>query len=562
MPKISDLTAATTVGDTDELIVVQSGETKRAAKSLINSADGDVTGPETNTANNIPQWNGADSKALKDGLSLVTTVGATGADTALVSEQGVREAIAALGTAPFLTTPATNTANNIPQWDGANSQKVKDGLALKTTVGATGDDTAVVSEQGIREAIANYTTSPATNTDNYIPQWDGANSKLLKDGLALATAVGATGTDTTIVSEQGIREAIDALGTAPFVTSPATNTADYIPQWDGANSKLLKDGLSLVTTVGATGVDTAVVSEQGVRESIANFTTSPATNTDNYIPQWDGANSKLLKDGVQLKTTVGATGDDTSVVTEQGIREAIDDFTTSPATNTADYIPQWDGANSKTLKDGLSLVTTVGATGVDTAVVSEQGIREAIDAVPTGDVSGPGSNTADNIPQWDGADSKTLKDGLGLVTTVGATPLDTNIVTEQGVSEALDLKAPKLFTNTIASSTGTLSAAQVSGVVLNNYTQSTANTQTLPAAAVGYNGMIVIATAGAGSFHLKAGAGDKIYLDGTALSDGDKVTLATPTVGDYFSFWSFQTGATAYDWLVASGQGTLTDGGA
>lgn len=29
--------------------------------------------------------------------------------------------------------------------------------------------------------------------------------------------------------------------------------------------------------------------------------------------------------------------------------------TTSPATNTADYIPQWDGANSKTLKNGLAV---------------------------------------------------------------------------------------------------------------------------------------------------------------------------------------------------------------
>jgi hypothetical protein len=28
-------------------------------------------------------------------------------------------------------------------------------------------------------------------------------------------------------------------------------------------------------------------------------------------------------------------------------------LTIAPATNTADYIPQWNGANSKTLKDGL-----------------------------------------------------------------------------------------------------------------------------------------------------------------------------------------------------------------
>lgn len=33
---------------------------------------GDVIGPATNTANNVPQWNGANSKTLKDGLAVGT----------------------------------------------------------------------------------------------------------------------------------------------------------------------------------------------------------------------------------------------------------------------------------------------------------------------------------------------------------------------------------------------------------------------------------------------------------------------------------------------------------
>jgi hypothetical protein len=39
-------------------------------------------------------------------------------------------------------------------------------------------------------------------------------------------------------------------------------------------------------------------------------------------------------------------------------------LTTAPATNTADYIPQWNGANSKTLKDGLP-VPSGGLVGLD-----------------------------------------------------------------------------------------------------------------------------------------------------------------------------------------------------
>jgi hypothetical protein len=54
-----------------------------------------------------------------------------------------------------------------------------------------------------------------------------------------------------------------------------------------------------------------------------------------------------------------------------------------PATNTDNYIPQWNGANSKTLKDGLSITTTIGEEGVDTAIPTEQAVREAIVASST-----------------------------------------------------------------------------------------------------------------------------------------------------------------------------------
>lgn len=111
--------------------------------------------------------------------------------------------------------------------------------------------------------------------------------------------------------------------------------------------------------------------------------------------------------------------------------------------------------------------------------------------------------------------------------------------------------------------TDTLTAQECRGTQISNYGQSAENTQTLPTAAEGLNGIVVIGTAGAGAFHLKAGANDKIYFDGTALDDGDKVSVATPAVGDHFTFFAFQTGASTYDWIVTSGaQGTLTDGGA
>lgn len=111
-------------------------------------------------------------------------------------------------------------------------------------------------------------------------------------------------------------------------------------------------------------------------------------------------------------------------------------------------------------------------------------------------------------------------------------------------------------------STDTLTAEEVGGVFLNNLGQGSENTQTLPTAAAGMNGIVQISASGVGAFHLKAGPSDLIYLDGVTLNDGDKASLATPAVGDFFSFASIETAAGVFDWIVRTGQGTLTDGGA
>ncbi|MCK9439452.1 hypothetical protein M0Q39_05330, partial [Patescibacteria group bacterium] len=50
--------------------------------------------------------------------------------------------------------------------------------------------------------------------------------------------------------------------------------------------------------------------------------------------------------------------------------------------------------------------------------------------------------------------------------------------------------------------TDTLTAAECRGCVISNYGQAADNTQTLPAAAEGLHGLVVIGTAGAGAFHL------------------------------------------------------------
>jgi hypothetical protein len=61
-----------------------------------------------------------------------------------------------------------------------------------------------------------------------------------------------------------------------------------------------------------------------------------------------------------------------------------------------------------------------------------------------GDVDGPASNTDNNIPQWDGTDSKTLKNGLGLdidLSSVSAS--DDTIPSAKATKTYTDTKIPK-----------------------------------------------------------------------------------------------------------------------
>ncbi len=51
----------------------------------------------------------------------------------------------------------------------------------------------------------------------------------------------------------------------------------------------------------------------------------PATNTDNYIPQWNGANSKTLKNGLALSDDTTLAGDSsTAVTTEHAVKTYAD----------------------------------------------------------------------------------------------------------------------------------------------------------------------------------------------------------------------------------------------
>lgn len=116
-------------------------------------------------------------------------------------------------------------------------------------------------------------------------------------------------------------------------------------------------------------------------------------------------------------------------------------------------------------------------------------------------------------------------------------------------------------TEHIRKTTGNLSGGEVSGTVLNNYGAAGTVTVTAPAIAAGYNFVFVTGTAQ--QFCFDVNGTDVAYLDGTALTAGNKIcSAATPAVGAYMTCFAFQMGASTWRWNCVTGLGSWADGGA
>jgi len=88
------------------------------------------------------------------------------------------------------------------------------------------------------------------------------------------------------------------------VIGPSSNTDLYVPQWNGSDTKTLSNGFPIT----ALGKSLVVASTTAEARSILSITAAtgdmiaPASNTDLYVPQWNGNNSKTLSDGFPIST--------------------------------------------------------------------------------------------------------------------------------------------------------------------------------------------------------------------------------------------------------------------
>jgi len=102
----------------------------------------------------------------------------------------------------------------------------------------------------------------------------------------------------------------------------------------------------------------------------------------------------------------------------------------------------------------------------------------------------------------------------------------------------------------IKSSTTTLTTAEITGTIINNYGQSADVTLTLPAAAKGLTFMVIFGTQVSKYFRIQPNTNNQIYLNGIGIGNGKYVGVSSVTAGNAISFSSFQTGSSAYDWLA------------
>ena len=154
-----------------------------------------------------------------------------------------------------------------------------------------------------------------------------------------------------------------------LISNIATDLGEFAVKFDGGDTweNTTVAGVIHSAATGVTGLN--LTTTKGKTNRIYyNGASAPAANSDGYIPQWDGVNTRLLKNGLSVVTTLGSPGDDTAIPTEKAVRTAIGAGGGSPAGSSGDY--QYNNAGSfggGILKqiDGNSV--TVGGT----AVISE-----------------------------------------------------------------------------------------------------------------------------------------------------------------------------------------------
>ena len=197
------------------------------------------------------------------------------------------------------------------------------------TVGTAADNLVQLNGSAQLPAVsaANLTNFPTLNqnttgtaaglTSQYI-DWNassGGNSIANKPAAyslptASADTLGGIKVGTGLSITDGVLAAAGGSGTGDVI-GPATNNADYIPQWNGANSKTLKDGIAVATTATAS----TIVQRNASGEVIAANTVA----TGKTPLATDGSAASLTNFPTLNQSTTGNAASATALATARTI---------------------------------------------------------------------------------------------------------------------------------------------------------------------------------------------------------------------------------------------------
>lgn len=209
-------------------------------------------------------------------------------------------------------TELDTTPNSIPQWD-TNNRQLKDGLTVVTTVGNPGADTAIPTEQAVREALAGASGSPAGTGGEY--QYNNGGSfgaGILKQIDSNSIAINAT----SVLSEDANRAYLVLKGSAgagsiEFQTAAADTDGATLGLFQGSDIYTSHTNKRLFYFAGASQGATAAA-----RGGKITFGTKP-NNTDS-IPI---SRLQINNDGTSFfgSTTIAAA----DVVNDQTATSAV-----------------------------------------------------------------------------------------------------------------------------------------------------------------------------------------------------------------------------------------------